>query len=407
MNRSPALVLTPRLPWPLDDGGRIVLWQSVAAAARFHEVTLVAFVPPGTEDDPLPEAIASVCRHVVRVPFRPPSTAHAALRGLFGRWPYTLARYQDSAFARAVAAAVASDRPEFALVNHLHLAPYVAALGGVPMVLREQNAEHRWMERLARSRGSSPSGIYAGFQARRMRAAERELCERAALVFAIQEEETAALRALAPRALVETLPIGIDLSRFLEPSPVPGPVVLLPGSFVWLPNLEGALRFLEEGWPRVRAGAPEARLRIAGKGPPAILRDAAARAGAELAADVPSMEEEFSRATVAVIPLWVGAGARVKIVEAMAARVPVVATPEAAEGLELEPDLHFRSAQDPGGLGAAVLSLLLDPAERLRLAAQGRMLAEARWSLDEVASRQERLISLALRGPAGIGSRGF
>jgi glycosyltransferase involved in cell wall biosynthesis len=406
MNRSPALVLTPRLPWPLDDGGRIVLWQSVAAAARFHEVTLVAFVPPGTEDDPLPEAIASVCRRVVRVPFRPPSTARAALRGLFGRWPYTLARYQDSAFARAVGAAVASDRPEFALVNHLHLAPYAAALGQVPMVLREANAEHRWMERLARSRGSSPSGIYALVQSRRMRVAERELCERAALVFAIQEEETAALRALAPRARVETLPIGVDLSRFLEPSPAPGPVVLLPGSFVWLPNVEGALRFLEEGWPRVRAGAPEARLRIAGKGPPAILRDAAARAGAELAADVPSMEEEFSRATVAVIPLWVGAGARVKIVEAMAARVPVVATPEAAEGLELEPDLHFRSAQDPGGLGAAVLSLLLDPAERLRLSAQGRMLAEARWSLNEVAARQERLISLALRERAAIGSRG-
>jgi hypothetical protein len=84
----------------------------------------------------------------------------------------------------------------------------------------------------------------------------------------------------------------------------------------------------------------------------------------------------------------------------MAARVPVVATPEAVEGLELEPDLHFRSAEDPGGLGAAVLSLLFDAAERLRLGAQGRMLAESRWSLDEVASRQERLITLALRPPS-------
>src|SRR5258705_9708932 len=103
MSRSSALVLTPRLPWPLDDGGRIVLWQSLVSTARFHDVTLVCFVPPGAEGGPLPDAVASACRRVVRVPFRPLSTWRAASRGLVGRWPYTLARYQDSAFARAVA----------------------------------------------------------------------------------------------------------------------------------------------------------------------------------------------------------------------------------------------------------------------------------------------------------------
>ncbi|MGE5178989.1 MAG: glycosyltransferase family 4 protein [Bacteroidota bacterium] len=396
MARSTALVLTTRLPWPLDDGGRVVLWQSVVSTARAHQVTLVSFVPPGTGDDPIPDAIRSACARVVRVAHRPPPIWRAAWRGVAGRWPYTLARYQDPEFAKAVAAAVEHDRPEFALVNHLHLAPYHEALGGVPMILREQNLEHRWMGRLAGSFGPTPAGLYAGYQAGRLREAERELCERAALVLAIQEGETAALRALAPRARVETLPIGIDLSRFLEPSPAKGPVVLLPGSFSWRPNVEGAIRFLEAGWPRVRAAEPRARLRLAGKKPPRPLVSAAARAGAEVAADVPSMEEEFSRATVVVVPLWVGAGARVKIVEAMAARVPVVATPEAAEGLDLEPELHYRPAADAVGLGNAVAALLRDPAERERLAAQGRLLAESRWSLERVAERQEELIRKAL-----------
>jgi glycosyltransferase involved in cell wall biosynthesis len=93
----------------------------------------------------------------------------------------------------------------------------------------------------------------------------------------------------------------------------------------------------------------------------------------------------------------VGAGARVKIVEAMAARVPVVATPAAAEGLELEPELHYYSGEEPPALGAAVAALLHHPAERVRLAAEGRLLAEARWSLDGVALRQESLIARALR----------
>lgn len=403
MPRPAALFLTPRLPWPLDDGGRIVLWQGLWAASQTHDVTLISFVPPAGADAgaPLPGPLAERCARVVRVPHRLPSTPMALLRGALGRWPYTLARYRDRAFGRAVRESVARDRPEYALVNHLHLAPYVEDLGSVPMILREHNAEHRWMERRARTMGPGPAALYARLQARRMRRAERDLCERAALVLAIQEDEASALRRLAPRARVRTLPVGIDLKRFLEPSPARPPVVLLPGSFAWAPNVEGALRFLEAGWPRVRARAPEVRLRIAGKAPPPALRAVAARLGAEIAADVPSMEEELSRATVVVVPLWVGAGARVKIVEAMSARVPVAATPLAAEGLELEPELHYACAETPADLAAAVLALLGDPAERIRLAAQGRALAEARWCLQSTAERQEALIAEALgRGPA-------
>jgi len=397
MARRAALVLTPRLPWPLDDGGRIVLWQGLWAASRDHDVTLVSFVPRGTEHDPLPEPMRAVTARVVRVPHRPPLLPIALVQGLLGRWPYTLARYQDARFARAVREAVAAARPEYALVHHLHLAPYVDALGEVPMVLREHNVEHVWMQRLFPTLGALPAVVYGRGQARRLRCAERDLCARAALTLAIQEGDAEVLRALAPGARVRTLPIGVDLARFHEPSPATPPIVLLPGSFAWTPNVEGALRFLAEGWPRVHAAAPSARLRIAGKAPPPRLREAAARAGATLAADVPSMEDEFAAATIVVVPLWVGAGARVKIVEAMAARIPVVATPLAVEGLALEPELHYACADEAAALGDQVATLLGNPTERLRLAATGRALAEARWSLEATARLQSELIAEVVR----------
>jgi glycosyltransferase involved in cell wall biosynthesis len=399
MARRAALVLTPRFPFPLDDGGRIVLWQGLWAASRAHDVTLISFVAPGTEHDPLPEAVRALGIEVVRVPHRPPPMPAAAVRGLFGRWPYTLARFQDPAFARAVRARAAATRAAYALVNHLHLAPYVDALAGIPMVLREHNVEHLWMARYARGLGGTPAGLYARLQARRLRAAERALCGRAALVLAIQEREAEALRGIAPGARVRTLPIGVDLARFREHSPASPPVVLLPGSFSWHPNAEGAIRFLDHGWPRVRAKVPGARLKLAGKEPTASLAAAAARAGAMLAADVPSMEDELAQASVVVVPLWVGAGARVKIVEAMAARVPVAATSFAADGLCLEPELHYVAADTEAALGDAVAALLLAPAERARLAAAGRSLAEARWSLEGAARLQNSLIADALEAP--------
>ncbi|MGE5174811.1 MAG: glycosyltransferase family 4 protein, partial [Hyphomicrobiales bacterium] len=251
---------------------------------------------------------------------------------------------------------------------------------------------------------SGPKRAYARYQAVRLREAERALVARAVLTLAIQEGEAETLRALAPGTRVATLPIGVDLARFREPSPARGPVVLLPGSFLWPPNVAGAERFLDDGWPRVRARHPGARLRVAGKGPPPALHAAVARAGGagagvELRADVPSMEAELAEATVVVVPLWVGAGARVKIVEAMAARAPVVATHLAAEGLDLEPELHYVAAETPEELGDGVARLLDEPAERDRLAAVGHSLAETRWSIEAVSRRQAALIAEAL----GIG----
>ncbi|MGH7680732.1 MAG: glycosyltransferase [Candidatus Eiseniibacteriota bacterium] len=396
MARRAAIVLTSRLPWPLDDGGRIASWQTVWAAAQAWDVTLLSFVPLGTQGDPLPKPLVELGVTVGRVPHLPPAKLWAAARGAVGRWPYTLARYQSDAFRRALRERVAVVRPAYVLATPLHMAPYVEDVSGVPFVLREHNVEHVWMARYARSLGSTPAGLYARLQARRLRFTEARLCRAAALTLSIQDQETDALRRVAPGARVETLPLGIDLDRHPKPAPSAPPAVLLAASFAWEPNVAGAIRFLEEGWPRVRAGAPSARLRLAGKNPPERLAAAVRRAGAELAADVSSMPEEFARATVLLVPLWVGAGARVKIIEAFAARLPVIATPEACEGLDVIPGTHFLSGATTFDLADRVLEALRGPSLRDRLAREGRALAEERWSLPAVARLQNERIEQAI-----------
>lgn len=400
MTRPPALVLTPRVPWPPDDGGRVVAWQGLVAAAESHDVCLITFAPPGGREALVPPALVERGVRVIRVPFAPPPAVVAAWRGLFGRWPYSLARYRSKAFDRAVREEIARRRPAVAYVHNLHLATYVDALDGVPMVLREYNVEFLWMSRYARSAGPTPRGLYAAHQAVRLRGAEAELCGRAAMVLAIQEEEARVLRALAPRARVETLPVGVDLDAFASRRPASPPVVLLAASFEWAPNVSGAFRFLREGWPRLRARAPEAVLRLAGKSPPPSLRDACAEAGAELASDVPSMAAEYERATVLLVPVWVGAGARVKIIESLAAGLPVVSTTIGAAGLGLEPGRHFVAAEDAESMGDRAAELLRDAARRESLASAGRAFAEARWSLPSVAALQRRYLEEASAAPA-------
>ena len=368
--------------------------QSIWAAAQAYDVTVISFVQDG--GGPVPESWPPGVE-VRTVPHRPPSTPVALTQGLFGKLPYTLARYRSAAFARVVDDCVRTLRPAFALANHLHTASYVDRLDGVPLVLREHNLEHLWMSRYAEESLHGPARVYARFQARRLEAAERSFCRAASLTLAIQDLERDALRALAPGAWIETLPVGIDLDRFGDPRPEHPPVVLLAGSFAWPPTATGAIRFLEDGWPRVRAAVPDARLRVVGKSQPDDLVQAARAAGADIVPAVPSMAEEMARASVMVVPLWSGAGARVKIMEALAARLPVVATPIGAEGLGLEPGRHDVEGESAEEMGSLAGALLRDPERRASLGREGRAHAEAHWSQGVVARLQNELVGRIAR----------
>ena len=389
------------MPWPLDDGGRIGLWQSVWGLARTFDTTLVTLVPPEDVVGPPPPALEALGVRVIRVPHRHPWAPIALVRGSFGRWPYTLTRYRNAEFDRTLRQVVLEGKPAFAFVNHLHLATYRDALGGVPIVLREHNLEHLWLARYAECLTNPFARAYAVDQARRMRKTEGEICSQCDLVLAIHEAEADVLRRLAPTGRIEVVPVGIDFGAYLSRAPAQPPSVLVVGSWDWPPNADGLLHFLERGWGRVSARYPDVALRVVGKHLHNRLAVAARRAGAEPVGYVDSMALEFARAAVMVVPVWVGAGARVKIVEALAARVPVVTTTLGAEGLGLEPEVHALVADTPESLGDAVAELLNQPERATALASAGYDFARSRYSLDQVACRTNELCATVLhRGTA-------
>jgi len=399
--RPLAIVLTPRTPWPLDDGGRIGLWQTVWSAAQAFDTVLVTLFDPRIPSAPVPEEIERLAIRVLRIPHRPPPLPLAAWRGVTGIWPFTLERYRSERMQREVLALARSRERAFVFVNHLHLVPAVHGLSAVPWVLREHNVEFSWMERLAAGYGQGPHGLYASYQAGRLRRAEARACREAAVVLAVQPNEAKLLRSIAPAARIEHLPIGLDPSRYPDPRPETPPIVLIAGTYDWAPNVEGALRFLREGWGRLAARVPGLRLRVAGKNPPAILEETARAAGAEHVGYVESMPREFSQASLLLVPLWVGAGARVKIVEALMARLPVVSTRLGAEGLGLEPGTHFAVGESSAELADAAAELLENADRRVGMIARGRRHALERFSLEAVARLQNNWCSEAVASHVG------
>jgi polysaccharide biosynthesis protein PslH len=388
--KPPALLVTPRTPWPLDDGGRISLWQSVWSLAQDHDLTLVTMVIPGDGAAP-PAELARLGVRLIQVPHRPPPLPLALLQGTFGRWPYMLARFHSPALERTLAQEVARSKPAFVCLHGLHLMTHHGALAGVPCVLRVHDVEHLRLARYADTLRFPPARVFARDQVRRMRRAEAELIARADLVLAVQPHEAEVLRSLAPRTRVEVVPLAVDFTRFGPRAPQQPPVVLLVGTYDWPPNAGGALRFVAEGWPRVRARVSGARLRIVGRNLPPALAEAARQAGAEPVGYVESVADEFAAASVLVVPLWAGAGSRVKIVEALGAGLPVVSTTIGAEGLGVEADTHLLLADTPADLGDGVTRVLTEPSLGAALAAAGRTFALGHFELGEVARRTSSL----------------
>jgi glycosyltransferase involved in cell wall biosynthesis len=385
------------MPWPLDDGGRIGLWQTVRSVAHSFDTTLVSLVPPADAEAPLPEPLRRLGIDVIRLPHRPPWTPVAVAQGVLGPWPYTLARYRNRVLEMTLRRLVAERRPVLAFINHLHLATYLDVLGGLTTVLRAHNLEHLWLARYAERIGNPGAHLYACYQARRMRRTEAELCAAFDLVLAIRDEEAEVLRRLAPRTRVEVVPVGIDLDRYRERISSQPPIVALVGSWEWAPNVDGARTFLERGWDRVRSRVGGVRLRVVGKRMPRELAQLARRVGAEAVGYVEDMTIEFAQASVLVVPLWMGAGVRVKIVEALAARLPVATTTLGAEGLGLEPGVHALFGDTPETLGDAVVQVLSSPERAEGMSEAGRQFARERFSLDAVVRRTAELCECAVR----------
>ena len=196
-------------------------------------------------------------------------------------------------------------------------------------------------------------------------------------VVAVVSEQDAGDLGLAPgsdRVLV--VPNGVDASR-LVPTPLPAaPVVAFTGTLDYLPNVDGARWFAEEVLPLVRREIPGVVWHLVGRSPVAEVRDLARLAGVSLSVDVPDIAPHLAAARVVVAPVRIGSGSRVKVLEAMAAGRPVVATPTALEGLDVQPGTEALVAADAAGLAAAMVRLCRDDALAAAVGSAGRALVE-------------------------------
>ncbi len=194
-------------------------------------------------------------------------------------------------------------------------------------------------------------------------------------------------REAAARPAVAIVPNGVDLHRF-RAAPLPSePRLVFTGTLDFLPNVDGIIWFTDQVLPLVRQAIPDVTLDIAGRRPTAEVRALARRPGVRLRVDVADMGAVLAEARVAVVPLRIGTGSRLKALEAMAAGRPVAGTPIGLEGIDLEPGTHALVAEDPAGLAAAIVRLCGPDETASVIGRAGRSLVEAHYGWPAIGDR--------------------
>jgi glycosyltransferase involved in cell wall biosynthesis len=380
-NKPSALFLAPEAPYPMIGGGPIRSASVLEYLARQFSVHAIFFREPGAPHPASAIPPGRVDRvDIIDLPFHSRRALPRVVRNLArmarGR-PPLVDRF--SGFQAQIARCISGRRYEAACIEHFWCAPYLDQVrqSATLVILDLHNIESAWH----RSMADSSSGLLAWSYRRFGQAAldlERSWLPRFDCILATSASDASVVQTIAPNTNVVVYPNALPL---LVPPPRSERLeIIFSGNLEYAPNIAAVRFFHRNVWPALQSRWPQLRWKLLGKNPGPFRDLAASDANIELTGLVDDAVAVIAQAQVAIVPLLAGSGTRVKILEAWAARTPVVSTTLGAAGLECRNREHLVLADDAESFITAVSELLALPDDRARVGAAGRRLYEERYT---------------------------
>ncbi|MPY69529.1 MAG: TIGR03087 family PEP-CTERM/XrtA system glycosyltransferase [Alphaproteobacteria bacterium] len=363
---TPLLFLAHRIPYPPNKGDKIRSWNILRYLAERYSVHLGCFI-----DDEEDRAHTGVLQELCESCHFAPLDARAArLRGLPGLLrgdPITLGYYRDRGLARWVRETVSRAAIGHVFAFSSAMAQY--ALDGPAAAARRvidfvDVDSDKWRQYAAAKRWPE-SRIY-GREARTLLGFERRVAAAFDVSLFVSEAEAALFRSLAPESAdrIAALKNGVDVDYFdpsrAYPNPFdgPGPALVFTGAMDYWANVDAVDWFARDVLPAIRAVHADAAFHIVGAKPAQQVRALSALPGVQVTGRVADVRPFVAHAAISVAPLRLARGVQNKVLEAMAMARPVLATPEALEGIDAVPGQEVFRASGADGLSRAALEML-------------------------------------------------
>jgi sugar transferase (PEP-CTERM/EpsH1 system associated) len=389
------LYFAPSSCWPQNTGAKLRNYHLARELSRSARVTYLSFAD---------EAAAGMNGQFesIMVPREPGYTLAKIARGAMGNMPLSVLNYTSRAMKHVLSRLLKERRFDVIQVEGIHLAAYVPALLEAPdrpvMICDWHNIESELMLRYSSHAPDPARKLYARLTARKLSKLEQHMLNQFDAHLAVSHRDRSRLTEMNRSARIFVIENGVDVSRFSDEelerarakwlgAPAARNRLLLVGSMDYHANIDGAIYFARSIWPEVRRAWPKLIFTIVGRNPTAEVTALGRMIpGVEVTGTVEDVRPYYREALAAVVPLRIGGGSRLKILEAMAAGVPVISTRLGAEGLEIKSGEHFLLADSQADMCRAIAALSQDAQLRRRLAVAGRQLVRARYDWSALGS---------------------
>jgi len=392
------IMLSPFSPYPPDSGGRIRQWELIRYLGCRHDLTLVFFINRG-EEKILDGVFKGICSRVEMITHSGDTTPSGTQQ-----LPWPMRAYGVEPM-RNMLRNLSSNRFDLLIIDFIYMAQH-RAIFDAPAVLHEHNIESsifRQYSELPNVHETEIAGVrkdalFWKASWMLMRQYENRTWPEFDLRVTVSRLDQEDMDSRCPhgRTLVAENGVNTGEIRMLPISRSKN--VLFVGTMNYFPNIDGALFMAQSIMPCIWRIDPGIRLCIAGKNMPRRILDLGADPRIDIINNPPDIRSVAADCSVSVVPLRLGGGTRIKILEAFALGLPVVSTAKGCEGLIVEDGQHLLIRDDPESFAAAVAAAVNDPdlSESLRM--NGRRLAEERYDWQKIfESTEKSMLKLAMQ----------
>ncbi len=370
-------------------------YHFLKALAQRHTVGLLSLVDGATLDaDAARPHLEELASPVRLIPFSiPRSKRWQQIETIARGKSYLLNLFSIEDVQAALDEMLARDQYDAVMFESMLIADYRLPVG-IKTIIDQHNVEHELYQRAYEQQRIGLRKWYNWCEYRLVRRAELERCRKADLVVVTSERERVIMRDLLPDTRIEVVRSGLNIEAYGETDATPEVPhqIVFTGTMNYFPNADAAHFFARECWPLIREQVPDASCQFVGRNPPPSVQRLAELPGITVTGAVPDVRPYLAASAVAIAPLRIGSGTRVKILEAFAMRKAVVSTTVGYQGLAVESGKHLLIADQPAAFAEAVVALLRDPAARVALGNAGRALVEEEYSAAQSRTQLLRIL---------------
>lgn len=384
------LIVSAQFPYPPRTGFCTRVYQLARQLSARHEVTLLSYAGPHEQE--------GVTGLAAQMPVRAVEWKAASAFGkraaqaltIASPRPYYCRDVHSGAMQRAIDDVCSTHGFDVIQLESSFLCSFRFPHDTL-LVIDEHNIEYEVFRRMSEGERSLPRRAFNRLEYLRCRRFEQACWRRADACVVTSEREVPTVHAYAPDTPVVAVPNAVDLDYFAPSDSSAEPhTVVFNGILTYRPNVDAARHLIEDVWPLVRDRYPDARLTLVGRSEGVDTRSLRAP-GVELLGEVPDIRPYVQGASVVAVPIRIGGGTRLKVVEALAMGKATVSTTLGCEGLAVRDREHLLIADDAHAFASRIFDAFEDQGLRDALGRAGRRLVEARYSWELAGARLESL----------------